>query len=85
MREDLAEPKSKEGMGQNLVPVSSEKLKKHVFKLEGRKTFQGHDSYRISFKPARARPTSTPTTLSLVSTPSWRENSAFTLCSFTAK
>jgi len=52
MREDLVEPKSKDGIGQNLVPFSSEKLKKHVFKLEGRETFQGHDSYRISFKPA---------------------------------
>jgi hypothetical protein len=52
MREDLVEPKSKDGIGQNLVPFSSEKLKKHVFRLEGRETFQGHDSYRISFKPA---------------------------------
>src|SRR6516162_1189288 len=30
MREDLVEPKSKDGIGQNLVPFSSEKLKKHV-------------------------------------------------------
>ena len=52
MREDLVEPKSKDGIGQNLVPFSSEKLKKHVFKLEERVTFQGHDSYRISFRPA---------------------------------
>jgi hypothetical protein len=52
MREDLIEPKSKDGIGQNLVPFSSEKLKKHVFRLEGRETFQGHDAYRLSFKPA---------------------------------
>jgi hypothetical protein len=52
MREDLIEPKSKDGIGQNLIPFSSEKIKKHVFKLVGRETFQGHDAYRISFKPA---------------------------------
>jgi len=52
MREDLIQPKSKDGIGQNLVPFSSEKLKKHVFRLEGRETFQGHDAYRISFRPA---------------------------------
>jgi hypothetical protein len=52
LREDLIEPKSKDGIGQNLVPFSSEKISKHIFKLEGRETFQGHDAYRISFKPA---------------------------------
>jgi hypothetical protein len=52
MREDLMQPKSKDGIGNSLVPFSSEKLPKHVFKLEGRETFQGHDTYRISFRPA---------------------------------
>jgi len=51
MREDLIEPKSKDGIGRNLVPFSREKVSKHAFKLEGREMFQGHDAYRISFKP----------------------------------
>ncbi len=52
MRDDLMEPKSKDGLGQNQFPFSSKKLPDYTFKLVGRETFQGHDAYRISFAPA---------------------------------
>ena len=51
-REDLTEPKSKDGFGQNQFPFSTKKLPDYSFKLVGRETFQGHDAYRISFAPA---------------------------------
>jgi hypothetical protein len=52
MRDDLIEPKTKDGFGKNQFPFSSEKLAAYSFKLVGRETFQGHDAYRISFAPA---------------------------------
>jgi hypothetical protein len=52
LRDDLVEPKSKDGIGQNLVPFATDKLSKYVFHLVGHETFQGHDVYRISFMPA---------------------------------
>lgn len=51
MREDLVEPKSKDGIGQNLFPFGSAKLPRYAFQLAGRETFQGHDAYRVSFTP----------------------------------
>lgn len=52
MRDDLMEPKTKDGFGQNQFPFSSKKLPDYSFKLVGRETFQGSDTYRISFAPA---------------------------------
>ncbi len=52
MREDLIEPKTKDGFGQNQFPFSSKKLRDYSFKLVGRETFQGRDAYRIGFAPA---------------------------------
>ena len=52
MREDLTEPKSKDGIGQNLFPFAGDKAAKYSFRLEGRDTFQGRDAYRVSFTPA---------------------------------
>ncbi len=51
-RDDLTEPKSKDGFGENQFPFSTKKLPDYAFKLVGRETFQGHDAYRISFAPA---------------------------------
>lgn len=51
MRADLVEPKSKDGIGQNLFPFAGDKAAKYAFKLIGRDTFQGHDAYRVSFTP----------------------------------
>src|SRR5664279_6498882 len=51
MREDLVEPKSKDGIGQNLFPFAGDKAAKYTFTLVGRDTFQGHDAYRVSFTP----------------------------------
>lgn len=52
MRDDLVEPKSKDGIGQHLFPFATEKLSKYVFHLVGRETFQGRDAYRVSFTPS---------------------------------
>ena len=52
MRDDLMEPKTKDGFGKNQFPFSSKKLPDYSFKLVGRETFQGRDAYRISFVPA---------------------------------
>jgi len=52
LREDLVEPNSKDGIGQNLVPFATDKLSKFTFHLAGRETFQGRDAYHISFAPA---------------------------------
>jgi hypothetical protein len=52
MRDDLVEPKSKDGIGHNLFPFASEKLSEYVFRLVGRESFQGRDAYRMSFTPA---------------------------------
>jgi len=52
MRDDLMEPKTKDGFGQNQFPFATEKLPKYTFKLVGRETFSGHDAYRIAFTPA---------------------------------
>jgi len=52
MRDDLVEPKSKDGIGHNLFPFATEKLTKYVFRLAGRESFQGRDAYRVSFTPA---------------------------------
>jgi hypothetical protein len=51
MREDLMEPKSKDGIGQGLFPFAGDKASKYTLKLEGRDTFEGHDAYRVSFTP----------------------------------
>jgi hypothetical protein len=51
LRDDLVEPKSKDGIGQNLVPFATDKLSKYTFHLVGRETFQGRDAYHLSFAP----------------------------------
>ncbi len=51
MRDDLVEPKSKDGIGQDLFPFAGEKAAKYTFTLIGRDTFQGHDAYRVGFTP----------------------------------
>jgi hypothetical protein len=52
LRDDLVEPKSKDGIGQNLAPFTTEKLSKYTFHLVGRETFQRRDAYHVSFTPA---------------------------------
>lgn len=52
MRDDLIEPKTKDGFGQNQFPFSNKRLSDYSFKLVGRETFRGRDVYRISFTPA---------------------------------
>jgi hypothetical protein len=51
MRDDLTEEKSKDGLGRRQYPFISEELPKYIFKLVGKETFRGRDSYRISFGP----------------------------------
>ena len=52
-RDDLTEPKSKDGFGKNQFPFSSKKLPDYSFRLAGRETFRGHDAYRIGFAPGQ--------------------------------
>ncbi len=43
--------KSRDGVNQDLFPLTTEKQKVYRFKLEGRETWHDHEVYRITFEP----------------------------------
>jgi hypothetical protein len=51
LRKDLADDKSKDGLGKGLFPLTTEQQKQYLFKLEGRQTMNGRNVYRLSFRP----------------------------------
>ena len=51
LRKNLADDKSKDGLGKGLFPLTTEQQKQYQFKLEGRQTMNGRDVYRLSFRP----------------------------------
>ncbi|HZQ96744.1 MAG TPA: hypothetical protein VFA67_17160 [Candidatus Sulfotelmatobacter sp.] len=50
-REDLANEKSKDGLGKDLFPLTSEEQKNYDFQLLGRSVEGGRNVYRIGFHP----------------------------------
>jgi hypothetical protein len=50
-RDDLSNDKSKDGLGRDLFPLTSEEQKKYRFELAGEETVQGREVYRVSFRP----------------------------------
>jgi hypothetical protein len=50
-RDDLANDESKDGLGKDLFPLTSEEQKEYDFKLLGRETENGRNVYHISFWP----------------------------------
>lgn len=51
-RDDLANDQSKDGLGRNLFPLTSEEQKKYRFVLAGEETFRGREVLRVKFRPA---------------------------------
>jgi hypothetical protein len=51
LRKNLADDKSKDGLGKGLFPLTTEQQSKYFFKLEGRQTMNGREVYRVSFRP----------------------------------
>ncbi len=51
-RDDLSNDQSKDGIGRDLFPLTSEEQKRYKFKSAGEDTFQGRKVYRIKFRPA---------------------------------
>lgn len=51
LRKNLADDKSKDGLGHGLFPLTTEQQSQYLFKLEGRQTMNGRDVYRLSFSP----------------------------------
>ncbi len=51
-RDDLIEPKAKDGIGHDLFPLTTSKQTQYRFRLLGRDTFQGRDAYHVAFEPA---------------------------------
>jgi hypothetical protein len=51
LRKNLADDKSKDGLGKGLFPLTTEQQEKYVFKLEGRQNMNGRDVYHVSFRP----------------------------------
>ncbi len=52
LRDDLAGDNSKDGIGRDLFPLTSQEQKRFRFELAGEETFQGRKVYRINFSPA---------------------------------
>jgi hypothetical protein len=50
-RDDLSNDKTKDGLGRNLFPLTTEEQKDYVFKLLGEETLQGRGVYHIRFWP----------------------------------
>jgi hypothetical protein len=50
-RDDLSNDQSKDGLGRDLFPLTSEEQKKYLFELAGEETVQGRKVYRVSFRP----------------------------------
>ncbi|MFL6306034.1 MAG: hypothetical protein ACJ72H_21095, partial [Candidatus Sulfotelmatobacter sp.] len=51
LRKNLADDKSKDGLGKGLFPLTTEQQKQYLFTLKGRQTMNGHEVYRVSFRP----------------------------------
>jgi hypothetical protein len=51
LRKNLADDKSKDGLGKGLFPLTTEQQSKYLFKLEGQQKMNGRDVYRVSFRP----------------------------------
>lgn len=43
--------KSRDGVNQDLFPLTAKKQKNYVFKLAGQENYRGHQVYRITFEP----------------------------------
>ena len=50
-RDDLANDRSKDGLGRDLFPLTTEEQKRYRFELAGEDTVQGRHVYRIRFAP----------------------------------
>ena len=50
-REDLSNEKSKDGLGKNLFPLTTEGQKEYEFSLLGKETQAGRSVYHIGFRP----------------------------------
>jgi hypothetical protein len=50
-RDDLSNDKSKDGLGRDLFPLTSEEQKEYRFELAGEETVQGRKVYRVRFRP----------------------------------
>jgi hypothetical protein len=50
-RDDLSNDRSKDGLGRDLFPLTSEEQKKYRFELAGEETAQGRKVYRVRFRP----------------------------------
>jgi len=50
-RDDLSNDKSKDGLGRDLFPLTSEEQKTYRFELAGEETAQGRKVYRVRFRP----------------------------------
>ena len=50
-RDDFASDRSKDGLGRDLFPLTTEEQKKYRFELAGEETVQGRRIYRIRFAP----------------------------------
>jgi hypothetical protein len=51
LRKNLADDKSKDGLGKGLFPLTTEQQEKYLFKLQGRQMMNGRDVYHVSFRP----------------------------------
>ena len=50
-RNDLADDKSKDGLGKDLFPLTSDEQKNYAFQLLGKETQDGREVYHIAFRP----------------------------------
>jgi hypothetical protein len=50
-RYDFSDDRSKDGLGRDLFPLTSEEQKKYLFELAGEETVQGREVYRVRFRP----------------------------------
>ena len=50
-REDLADDHSKDGLGRDLFPLTTDQQKDLQFNLIGEETFEGHKAWHIGFSP----------------------------------
>jgi hypothetical protein len=51
LRKNLADDKSKDGLGRGLFPLTSKQQSQYLFKLLGQQTMNGRNVYRVSFRP----------------------------------
>jgi hypothetical protein len=50
-RDDLANDKTKDGLGKDLFPLTAEEQKRYEFQLVGQEQRQGRQVYRVRFRP----------------------------------